>query len=68
MLQRLSFLAILLFIAACGGPTEPAADTEVVGTETAVVEPELVATESGGAPTTGRFELGRHYLRLSPTQ
>ena len=68
MLQRLSFLAILLFIAACGGPTEPAADTEAVGAETAVVEPELVTTESGGAPTTGRFELGRHYLRLSPTQ
>ena len=67
MLQRLSFLAILLSVAACGGPTEPA-DTDAVGAENAVVEPELVATESGGAPTTGRFELGRNYQRLSPTQ
>ena len=71
MLERLSFLAILLSVAACGGPTEPAADPDALGAEgeeAAVIEPELVATESGGAPTTGRFELGRHYLRLSPTQ
>lgn len=67
MLLRLSFLAILLSVAACGGPTEPA-DTDAVGADNAVVEPELVATESGGAPTTGRFELGREYQRLSPTQ
>ena len=70
MLKRLSFLAILLSLAACGGPTDPAADPDAVGAEgaAAAVEPELVATESGGAPTTGRFELGQHYLRLSPTQ
>ena len=68
MLQRLSFLAILLSVTACGGPTEPAADTEAVGAEepeAAVVAPELAAAD---APTTGRFELGRHYERLSPTQ
>jgi thiol:disulfide interchange protein DsbA len=32
------------------------------------LEPELVASDPDGAPTTGRFELGAHYLRLSPTQ
>jgi thiol:disulfide interchange protein DsbA len=70
MLKKTSLLAILLAIAACGGPTEPAADTEALeadGAE-AIVEPELVATTDGAPLTTARFELGRHYLRLSPTQ
>ncbi len=71
MLKRLALFAISLLVAACGGPTEPPADSEAIDEEAAqaaIVEPELVATDSGGAPTTGRFELGRHYLRLSPTQ
>lgn len=70
-LQKLPLLAILLSVAACGGPPEPTADTAAAGEEAAqvtVVEPELVANDAGGAPTTGRFELGKHYLRLSPTQ
>ena len=53
-------------------PADPTADTEpaldsAAQTE-ATLEPELVASDPAGAPTTGRFELGAHYLRLSPTQ
>jgi thiol:disulfide interchange protein DsbA len=72
MLQRLALVAILLSAAACGGPAEePAADTPALdteGAETAIVDTELVATPLGDSPTTARFELGRSYLRLSPTQ
>ena len=61
----------MLALAACGGPTEPADDPGAAAesAERSALEPELVATEPGAdAPTTGRFELGVHYLRLSPTQ
>ena len=70
MRTKLALVAILLAVAGCGGPAEPAADPEGLGAEGAVsiVEPELVATASGAAPTTDRFQLGRNYLRLSPTQ
>jgi thiol:disulfide interchange protein DsbA len=67
-------LLTLLALAACGGPTDPAGEpgaaTEQSSSgERSALEPELVATAPGGdAPTTGRFELGVHYLRLSPTQ
>jgi thiol:disulfide interchange protein DsbA len=61
-----------LALAACGGSPEPSATEPAVGDgsapEAQVAEPELVATDPAGAPTTGRFELGVHYLRLSPTQ
>ena len=70
MRTKLAFLAILLTVAGCGGPEEPAADPEGLRAESAetIVEPELVATAGGVAPTTERFQLGRNYLRLSPTQ
>jgi thiol:disulfide interchange protein DsbA len=69
---RHAWLAALLALGACGGPADPA-DTADLGSEPAeaardALEPELVATEAAGSPTTGRFELGVHYLRLSPTQ
>lgn len=67
------WLLAALALAACGGAPEPAAtDTALTegsaGVEATVAEPELVATDPAGAPSTGRFELGAHYLRLSPTQ
>jgi thiol:disulfide interchange protein DsbA len=70
---RHAWLVALLALSACGGPADPAADTADLGAEPTdaardALEPELVATEAAGAPTTGRFELGVHYLRLSPTQ
>jgi thiol:disulfide interchange protein DsbA len=63
----------VLALAACGGPAEPpsadsALETPASADNQADIEPELVATDPGGAPTTGRFEMGVHYLRLSPTQ
>jgi thiol:disulfide interchange protein DsbA len=62
-------LLALLALAACGGPaeTDPAAGSPPAE-EQAGVEPQLVATSPADAPTTGRFEMGAHYLRLSPTQ
>jgi thiol:disulfide interchange protein DsbA len=70
-LRNLWLLAALA-LGACGGPADPTAETEPTleppaGSE-AVVEPELVASDPAGAPTTGRFEMGTHYMRLSPTQ
>jgi protein dithiol oxidoreductase (disulfide-forming) len=69
---RQAWLLALFALGACGGPADPA-DTADLGAEPAVdaqdvLEPELVATDAAGSPTTGRFELGVHYLRLSPTQ
>jgi len=70
-LKNLWLLAALA-LGACGGTADPAAETdaglEPSGANDAVVEPELVASDPAGSPTTGRFELGTHYLRLSPTQ
>jgi protein dithiol oxidoreductase (disulfide-forming) len=65
-------LLTLLTLSACGGPAEdPAGGADAAdlpaSAERAALEPELVAT-APDAPTTGRFELGAHYLRLSPTQ
>jgi thiol:disulfide interchange protein DsbA len=69
---RQAWLLALLALGACGGPADPAdtADLGVEPTDAALdaLEPELVATDAAGSPTTGRFELGVHYLRLSPTQ
>ncbi len=74
-MPKKSWLLALLALAACGGPADPAAETDpaldpesAAAAEQAGLEPELVATDPAGAPTTGRFELGVHYLRLSPTQ
>jgi thiol:disulfide interchange protein DsbA len=60
-----------LALAACGGsqePSDPSLTDSGASAEGQVAEPELVATDPAGSPTTGRFELGVHYLRLSPTQ
>ena len=70
-LKQVGLLALVLALAACGAPTDPAADNAPppASEAQADIEPELVATApSGDAPTTGRFEMGVHYLRLSPTQ
>jgi protein dithiol oxidoreductase (disulfide-forming) len=68
----LGLLAVLA-LAACGDAPDPAAETEPSltpppGSGEVVVEPELVASDPAGAPTAGQFEMGTHYLRLSPTQ
>lgn len=73
MKLKVAWLLAVLALAACGGPADPAGDAaeDPAATATAdadAVEPELVATDPAGSPTTGRFELGVHYLRLSPTQ
>src|SRR5262245_2728926 len=70
-----AWLLAVLALAACGSGAPPDAGTEQgAATETPAsaerdsLEPELVATAATDGPTTGRFELGVHYLRLSPTQ
>ena len=64
------WLLAAIALGACGGaePTaetdaslEPAADSQAAGEAVA-------ASDAADAPTTGRFELGTHYTRLSPTQ
>ena len=72
MQLRAAWLLAAFALGACGGPADPA-DTldpaaEPSAAERDALEPELVATDAAGSPTTGRFELGVHYLRLSPTQ
>jgi thiol:disulfide interchange protein DsbA len=71
MLRHLTVLAALA-LAACGSSTpgddDPSLALEGAAAEQQSAEPELVATDPAGAPTTGRFEMGVHYLRLSPTQ
>jgi thiol:disulfide interchange protein DsbA len=71
--RKHAWLLIVLALAACGGPADPGDDAgaanEPASAERDALEPELVATApAADAPTTGRFELGVHYLRLSPTQ
>lgn len=63
-----SWLLAVLALAACGGPADPVGEDTPAAAESDLVEPELVATDAAGSPTTGRFELGAHYQRLSPTQ
>jgi thiol:disulfide interchange protein DsbA len=71
MLKRILLLTSLALVA-CGGTEPPATDTTQAAAEVPpqanAQEPELVATDPDGSPTTGRFELGVHYLRLAPTQ
>ncbi len=70
-LRRLWLFAALA-LTACGGPADPVADSGLepqASSSGNIAEPELVATDPAGEPTTGgRFEMGVHYLRLSPTQ
>ena len=68
-LKKLWLLAALA-LGACGGPADPtvATDPALETPAQAAAEPELISSDPAGAPTTGRFTLGRHYMRLSPTQ
>jgi thiol:disulfide interchange protein DsbA len=72
MQLRAAWLLAAFALGACGGPADPAdtldSTAEPSAAERDALEPELVATDAAGSPTTGRFELGVHYLRLSPTQ
>jgi len=75
VVPKKAWLLALLALGACGGPSDPAGETDpTLDPQSAAtdgqagIEPELVATDPAGAPTTGRFEMGVHYLRLSPTQ
>jgi len=68
---KLGILAALLLLAACGGPADTGATDPAVGDEPAaaatIPDSELV-TSDAAVPTIGRFQLGVHYARLSPTQ
>jgi len=70
-MRKYAWLLALLALTACGGPADPTAEPgaadSAASAERDALEPELVAT-APDAPTTGRFQLGVHYLRLSPTQ
>ena len=59
-----AWLLTVLALAACGGPADPVDEAALDEPAAAAdaVEPELVATDAAGSPTTGRFELGVHYL------
>jgi thiol:disulfide interchange protein DsbA len=66
---RSLWLLAAFALGACGGPADPGAESaEAADATVGIAEPDLVATDPSGAPTTGRFEMGEHYLRLSPTQ
>jgi thiol:disulfide interchange protein DsbA len=69
---RPAWLLAVLALGACGGPADPGGQAEPGAASEAEgqagIEPQLVATSPADAPTTGRFEMGTHYLRLSPTQ
>ena len=71
MRLRALWLLAAIALGACGGadPTaetdaslDPAADSQAAG------EAGVAAGDAADAPTTGRFEMGTHYTRLSPTQ
>jgi thiol:disulfide interchange protein DsbA len=72
MISKQLWLLAVLAVAACGGPADDAGDSTGAadqGSDAASsIEPELVTSDPSGAPTTGRFQLGAHYSRLSPTQ
>jgi len=66
--QSLWLLAALA-LGACGGGADPTAETDsALESAAEAAGPGAVASEAADAPTTGRFEMGTHYTRLSPTQ
>lgn len=70
-MPKYAWLVAVLALAACGGPADPAGEPNAAADAPASSDPQLVAanaTAATDAPTTGRFELGVHYERLSPTQ
>lgn len=72
MTPKALWLLAALALGACGGPADPSAETdpalEPAAGSQAAVGAELAASEPANAPTTGRFQMGTHYTRLSPTQ
>jgi thiol:disulfide interchange protein DsbA len=72
MAKKLWLVAAALALGACGGPADPAAETdaalEPAADNPAAIAPEVAAGDAAAAPTTARFQLGAHYNRLSPTQ
>ncbi|RPI58534.1 MAG: thiol:disulfide interchange protein DsbA/DsbL [Lysobacterales bacterium] len=71
MLPKKLWLLAALALGACGGQTDGTVETDPAiepPDSQAAVEPELVADDPAQAPTTGRFQMGAHYTRLSPTQ
>lgn len=73
-MPKQTWLFVLLALGACGGSPDPVGESDAtLDPQSAAsaeqgIEPQLVATDPAGSPTTGRFEMGEHYLRLSPTQ
>ena len=71
-MPKYAWLVAVLALAACGGPADPAGEpTAATDAPASSSDPQLAAagtTTVTDAPTTGRFELGVHYERLSPTQ
>jgi len=77
--RNLWLVAAVLLIAACSRSTPPpaAGNAETPAAEAAAGSAadapqadaaELVSDEAAGAPATGKFRIGVHYQRLSPTQ
>ena len=82
MLRKLTWMLALVVLAGCGGG-EPAQEqagaagpADASAPRTAQepsntpdsAQPAAAASTASPPPTTGRFELGTHYTRLSPTQ
>ena len=73
--KKLWILAALA-VAGCGGADDPAVQTDPAVIEdpaaeseaAAAADAELAANALADGPATGRFEMGVHYQRLSPTQ
>lgn len=73
MQVRTLWLLATLALVSCGGSQEPAADAAGEAADSAAelsagADAELLANDGAEAPTTGRFEMGVNYMRLSPTQ
>jgi protein dithiol oxidoreductase (disulfide-forming) len=72
-LGRALWLAAALLLGGCGGggSPEPATEDGTAATTEAPAQadaPELLSSDPGGVESAGHFQLGTHYLRLSPTQ
>jgi thiol:disulfide interchange protein DsbA len=69
---KYAWLLAVLALAACSGPADPTGDpSAATDAPASSADPQLAATSAASAadaPTTGRFELGVQYERLSPTQ
>ncbi|HVY65807.1 MAG TPA: thiol:disulfide interchange protein DsbA/DsbL [Gammaproteobacteria bacterium] len=80
--RKLGLVAAVLLIAACSRSNPPSTTPAASNTQPPAAEAdagaaadapqtaaaELVSDESAGAPIAGKFRIGVHYQRLSPTQ